>query len=821
MDGLTPDEDVRYKQLIRWVRQPAGGAWERDPELLTDALRLAWKLWICDSDPPTEEQREFIERCLHLIIQEDIGKRSESLDLIASCLLNMPAGTSEELQRALKTAAVTLLDLQSPTGAARKLLVQAAEREADYGFGHVLYLALGSLPHSLGKLAKILPTATTNKPDLVARYQRLILTCQDKDCVEEAFRLLYLGPGTQWPAASLQALEELKAPPEAWLGVARAALERPKLQAPLMAQLLESPRPFLLPAIAWIWVYGAPSAHGAAEKLLQRSGTSAEIPILEQQVPRPTALIDACQARRGNKPLLSLEKAVPPWTAEDRLYCSALIGGAPADAQTLEPLRRLGSTVNVASTDLLLELVQSLEQRMGEPEVFEIFLKKCIESQSLRLLSGIAAVLVPVVARGVRVPGEERAVLATRAPEIVEGRDSSLALARLALPDSLEFWRKHRKKLLPATWVPEEDQALAFALLPLEPQPLQIVYEDATPNLRRLLLGRANFAQFPAAAPFLLRWLSLEDPSSLPIFLKRLLEQKPEGLLGLLADLTGQDLPEPIRTEAVHALGELGGRSELMVLGALKGVDTTAARAAILGRLSAQGQELQGGGLEIAATGGELVAAEAPVGAPSVPPPSAARDARMRLLPPPRALSPMLGLAYVVLAPNGWGVIWTNLALAVMVAPQSPLRDQSTSTLILGILPFFINHFLCSTVQELRGLRNGVLLAATVEVETTKKTGKNKGTNWHHRLVLLADDGRLHQQTITESGRLDLLLDEKHEPVLATLDPAGALKSLIPLDNCLLIEVNSRGLFQLRRRALGLLALASLPWWPVLYDYLT
>ena len=118
-------------------------------------------------------------------------------------------------------------------------------------------------------------------------------------------------------------------------------------------------------------------------------------------------------------------------------------------------------------------------------------------------------------------------------------------------------------------------------------------------------------------------------------------------------------------------------------------------------------------------------------------------------------------------------------------------------------------------------LRSGVLLAATVEVEASRPGGKKRAITWHHRLRLLGDDGRLHQHTITDSGRLDALLDEKHELVLAVLNPSGAPEVVQPIDSLRLIEVNDRGLFRTRPRTWGLLALGSLPWWPVLYDFLT
>ncbi|HNH48336.1 MAG TPA: hypothetical protein PKY30_14945, partial [Myxococcota bacterium] len=482
--------------------------------------------------------------------------------------------------------------------------------------------------------------------------------------------------------------------------------------------------------------------------------------------------------------------------------------------------RDLGKSPSVATVDLLLELVESLAHRLGEPPIFEVFLTHCVQAQSRRLLEGLATALVRAVGTGARVPGAQRALLAARAKEVVDGHDSSLALARLALPDSLPHWREQRQKHIQATTIPVEDQALACALLPLELKPLQVVYEDATPNQRRLLLARAPFARFPAAAPALMQWLAHEDPSSLPVFLEQLLKEQPEGLLGLLADLTGQELPDPVRKSAVLALGERGGREELILLGSLKDVDTTAARAAILKRLSAQGQNLEGGGLEVAVAGGELVAAEGGITPPPPPSPSAPKDSRKRLLPPPRPLSPLLLLAYLVLAPNGWGLIWTNLLLAMTVLSQYT-RDIDVTKALLGSLPFFVNHALCRSDVELRCLRQGVLLAATVNVETRRTRGKNPTTQWLHRLQLLGDDGRLHQHTVVETSRRDELLDEKHELVLAVLDATGAPGAVRAMDAMRLVEVDHRGFFRLRRRTWGLLLLSTLPWWPLLYDALT
>ena len=203
-----------------------------------------------------------------------------------------------------------------------------------------------------------------------------------------------------------------------------------------------------MPLVAWVWVYGAPSAHNSAEKLLNRWGTMAVLPLLELQVPRPTALIETCKVRPATKSIFSLENAVSPWTATDRLFVCALTVGAPLGNQALESLRNLGTGSTIATVDLLLELVEALESRMSEAAIFDIFLEKCAQTQSLRLMQGLGAVLVRSLGRGGRVSGEQRAILSKRATEVVEGQDSSLALARLALPDSLPFWREQRKKLL-------------------------------------------------------------------------------------------------------------------------------------------------------------------------------------------------------------------------------------------------------------------------------------------------------------------------------------------------------------------------------------
>ena len=819
MDLDHPDNKARYARLIERVREPAGRPWEKDGDQVREYLRLAWELWVMDPDPATPAQREFLVRCLGLLTREVVGRQSESLDLTASFLVHMPAGIAEDLKNTLKGASSLMLDQQAPTAAARKLMAKAAEREADFGFGHALYFALAGLPHSLGLLAKRMPTATTGKPDLTERYQRILLTCQDIDCVESAFRLLYLGPGTQWSIASLKALEAASAPSAAWLGVGQAALERPLLQAPLTAHLLEHPHPELMPAVAWIWVYGAPSAQSAAERLLLREGSTAELPLVEQHVPASPSVVAACQSRPGARSALQTE-VEPPWTASERLFASGLLWGAPVIESALAALRALGQKPSVARVDLLLELVEGLAPRLIEDPIFNVFVDHCAQAQSRRLLEGLTVALVRAVGNGQRVSGEKRELLAKLAPGVVEGQDSSLGLARLGLPHNLAYWREQRQKLLPATRVHEEDQALAFALLPEEPQPLQVVYEDATPNQRRLLLARAPLSRFPAAAPALLSWLSHEDPASLPVFLERLIEEKPDNLIAILSSLTGQEMPEPVRKAAVQALGERGGRTELILLGSLVGVDTALARAAILERLSAEGRELGGGGLEIAAAGGELVAAEGGAAPPPPSSPTAPKDPRRRLVPPPRPLSLPLLLSYLVLAPNGWGLIWSNLILAVTVFSYYA-REPEIPHVVGGILPFLFNHWLCRTDQELRCLRQGVVLAATVEVETRRTRGKNPTTQWYHRLRLLADDGRLHHHTLVQNARSDALLDEKHELVLTVLDPNGAPGALRALDTLRLVEVDSRGFFRLRRRSWALLLVATLPSWPILYDYLT
>lgn len=178
----------------------------------------------------------------------------------------------------------------------------------------------------------------------------------------------------------------------------------------------------------------------------------------------------------------------------------------------------------------------------------------------------------------------------------------------------------------------------------------------------------------------------------------------------------------------------------------------------------------------------------------------------------------MIYVSYLLLAPNRWGVVWTNLLVVAVVGfVVGPLRPQA---LLMSVLPLFINHFLCGTLKELRTLSQGVLSVATVQVNSYRPPGKNRSTVWRHRLELLGEDGKLHQHTIEDSSRRSELLDEKQEPVLV-LGSSAAPQQVLSIDGLRLLQIEADGRFHLRWSACAWLLVMTVPWWPYFYDLVT
>lgn len=709
------------------------------------------------------------------------------LDTLAVQLADYPEGGSKEQKDQLEKAALQVLEQQIPTSVDTRQALSRVAARADYGWNLRVLCALAGLPWSKDSVWSLLPQTTCSKPALVERYQQLLLSCPEPDPLLLSFCALYQGPGTEHAEAALRHLGGQNAALSAWKGVSMAALDRPALQVPLLRYLSQHPQLVFAPIVAWIAEYGCFSAETLARSLLQN--------------PTP--------------PLAAIR---PPWSVDERRALRTLWTGAPPTEQACQHLKALADRKMMSVPDLIVEICESPHLAADHPLLQATLVEICIDTDRRRVASAAASVLL----RGRRepLPIAARQRLAVRAGQTVEGLN--LTLARLSLPESLPLWAKLLPQQTPHTDVPRLDQSLAFGL-PDASAVLCQLYACCTPNQRRLLLADAPFAQFPHTIPTVIDWFRREDLSSVPVLLKRLLEQRPVGLQDALLSFVTEDLPLPIRIQAVDALGEIGDRQVLLALGRVKGVDVARAQAAIRARLQAAGEDMTPGSLQIVRDDGGLTLASVGGTAPSTLPPLPP-DPRWRVLPPPRKLSLSVWLVYGILASNRWGCLWINVllfALVMIFGIGLSLEPKELIMMFFLCIPWFVNHLICRTLTELRALRDGVVLAATVQARHTITQGKNKRTIWLHHYRLLTDDGKVYEWNQSEEKRRESLLDERHEPVLALLSSTGALLWVRGLDDLKLTILNEQGNFQTSFSSYAFLFLATLPWLWILYGRLT
>jgi hypothetical protein len=128
------------------------------------------------------------------------------------------------------------------------------------------------------------------------------------------------------------------------------------------------------------------------------------------------------------------------------------------------------------------------------------------------------------------------------------------------------------------------------------------------------------------------------------------------------------------------------------------------------------------------------------------------------------------------------------------------------------VMSLLVYHTSSRTRLLLRLLRHGELLMASVRLHTTRTRGKNPTTTYHHTLTLLTDSGRAEDHVISAGRRMDELLDERLEPVLANLTPRGRGTELWPLDDLLLVTVSDRGRWRLSWAAWSMFGITVLGW---------
>ncbi|HRE88540.1 MAG TPA: hypothetical protein PK095_05305, partial [Myxococcota bacterium] len=362
----------------------------------------------------------------------------------------------------------------------------------------------------------------------------------------------------------------------------------------------------------------------------------------------------------------------------------------------------------------------------------------------------------------------------------------------------------------------------ALALARFEPAPLDGLLAACTPNQRRLLVKQSPLDQLaPGGLRALVRSLTTTSSATLAVLCERLAESSPTpDALGVLRDLVDSRWHEGVRRAAIQALGELGARAELELLGSVTDLDTREARERIVERLVAVGETFEAGALALLSDEGRLALAEArPTQAPItsaeealqpmtvVAPASApASDRRMRLGPPPRRVPPIVTATLLLFAPNTWSLFWCHGLVFGFVAGW-PIGWR-----IVLLLGFCLNHVLADTGRVLTLLSRGELLMASVRVHTTTSRGKHKTTTYRHTLTLLADSGRADEHRIDASSRLDEILDERLEPVLARFSPEGRVASVWPVDRLHFVEVSDGGSWRLSGTAWALLGGSAAAW---------
>ena len=762
-------------------------------------LSVIWNLLVAPSSTGLDRKRtaELLEKWVPLLERPRFVAQIDNAPLLARFLRDIPAdhaGLVGVLVRTLRACA----SARPLDAAVRQVLVVASRREPELGWNALVELIFLALPESMAELEQAMSSTVLSSAEVAQRHQRTLLALPfaAREVRRAAFRAFYFQPAAEFADRTLAELDE--APADVWEGVALAALARPRLQAHFIAALTRRPRPELREVVQLIATTGAFSVSADASRWLDaHPGPSPRSAGLPDPLPRTL-----------------------PWSDEERSRIARYLREplAAHARQRSEAARaallRLCKLNTAPSSDLVSDALDLLAVHLEEAEVRAFFVELCVMTPQRSVLAKATAHLLERVGKHGPLEPKLRAQLASRAPEVVVAFDGGLALHRLALPLAIDGWLAGIAKLVPVTGVPFEDFELALSLARFEPAPLDALLGACTPNQRRLLVKQAPLAELDAAGlEVLVRSLTSTSPATLAVFCERLAEAGPlPERLAVLRGLTDKRLHEGVRRAAIAALGELGARAELELLGSLTDIDTREARARIVERLGEAGETFEAGSLALLSDEGRLaLAAEPATEAHDDTPeerawPELPKDRRLRLGPPPRRVPAHVTGTMLLFGPNAWSFFMAH-GLAVAVVTGWPVGWR-----IALVLGFFLNHVLADTGRVLTLLRRGELLMASVRVHTTTSHGKHKTTTYHHTLTVLGDSGRTDEHVVRASSRLDELLDERLEPVLATFSPERRLASVWPIDRLDFVEVSDRGGWRISKTAWALLGVSLVGW---------
>lgn len=765
-------------------------------------LAAMWGTMIAPSASAYDRERvaEVLVRWVPLLERPGFVGQLDNAPLIARFLRDLPAGHTK-LASALVKVLRSCAACQRLDPAVRGMLKLAARREAELGWNALVEVAFLGLPESLAELEQAMPTTVLGSAETALRHQAALLALPfgARETRRAVFVAFYSQPAVEFADQTLSELDE--APADVWEGVALAALARPKLQASFIAALTRRPRPELREVVALIASHGSLSASVQASRWLEEHPASSP-----RSAGLPTPLL---------RPL--------PWSDEERGRIAAFVREPVSEqarhrreeAQTA--LMRLCGLNTHPASDLVIEALELLSPHLDEDSVEGFFVEICLITPQRSVLSCATRHLIACAMTRGPLAKRHRDRLARRAPEVVTSFDAGLALSRLALPLGIDAWLATLEKLVPVTEVPLDDFVFALSIARLEPGPLDDLLAACTPNQRRLLVKRASLDAFGAEGlRALVRSLTVTSPATLAVLCERLCELgAAPKYMEIIRDLVDARWHEGVRRAAIEALGELGGRAELELLGGLRDLDTQAARSRIVARLRDSGEAVEAGTLALMTDEGRLALAGETVAAPSsqpleeVPERKPPADRRLALGPAPRRVPVLVTTTLLTFAPNVWSLLLAH-CMGVALVSGWPLGWRVV--LVLGL---FLNHVFADTGRALTLLGRGELLMAAVRVFSSTTSGKHKTTTYHHTLTLLADSGRADEHVIRSGHRLDEILDEKLEPVLARFSPEGRVASVWPLDRLNFVAVSERGDWRLSGTAWALWAVSLGAW--VLY----
>lgn len=762
-------------------------------------LAAMWVPMVAPSASATERTRmaELVAKWVPLLERPRFVSQLDNAPLIARFLRDIPAGHPAlvaTLAKAIRACAAS----RRLDPAVRAMLKLASRRETELGWSALIEVAFLALPESLADFERIMPSTVFSSAEVAIRHQRTLLALpfEARDARRAAFSAFYFQPASAFAEATLPELDE--APEDVWEGVALAALARPRLQTHFIAALRRRPRPWLREVAQLIASSGSLLSSVDASRWLEEHPTpSARSAGLPEPLPRTL-----------------------PWSDEERRRIALFVREPVSDQarhrreEARTALLRLCSVNTHPASDLVIEALGLLAPHLAEATLEALFVEVCVITPQRSVLACATGHLLAHVRAHGPLAERHRDRLARRAPEVVTAFDAGLALSRLALPLATEGWLAAVAKLVPVTELPLDDFVFALAIARVDPGPLDALLAACTPNQRRLLVKRVPIHELGRdELRALVRSLTMNSPATLAVVCERLAEASPSAdRLEILRELTDSRWHEGVRRAAIEALGDVGGRAELELLGGLRDLDTRSARTLIVNRLSEAGETLEAGALALSSEDGRLALASEGAAPPLPDPPdealptSAPSDRRFRLGPPPRRVPALVAATLLVFAPNVWSLFWAH-GLAVAVVTGWPLGWR-----LLLLVGFFLNHVFADTGRALTLLGRGELLMASVRVHSSTSRGKHKTTTYHHTLTLLSDSGRADEHVIRSGDRLDEILDEQLEPVLATFSHEGRIVSVWPVDRLHLVEVSERGSWRLSRTAWALYAVSLVAW---------